>query len=104
MPRRGVLASSRRSFRPSAAENPMKRTLDDHWRRGRAPELQVVPVATWPAGDGSCPRLLRANPRLGWNGIALSPPMGRPRASVVDKPRPRQAWKRPALVLPDRQL
>jgi catechol 2,3-dioxygenase-like lactoylglutathione lyase family enzyme len=36
----------------------------------------VVPVATWPAGDGSCPRRLRANPRLGWNGIALSPQVG----------------------------
>jgi hypothetical protein len=50
------------------------------------PELQVVPVATWPAGDGSCPRLLRANPRLGWNGIALSPQVGCPRASVADNP------------------
>jgi hypothetical protein len=27
----------------------------------------VVPVATWLAGDGSCPRGLRANHRLGWN-------------------------------------
>src|SRR5262245_24870495 len=64
----------------------------------------MVPVATWADGDGSCARLLRANPRLGWNGIALSPQVGCPRASVVDKPRLRQAWKRPPLVLPGRRL
>ncbi len=29
--------------------------------------------------------LLQANRRLGWNGLALSPRVGCPRASLVDK-------------------
>src|SRR5450755_3235018 len=58
---------------PSRRRGTCGAHVDDHWRSRRAPELEVVPVATWPGGDGSCPRLLRANRRLGWNGLALSP-------------------------------
>jgi hypothetical protein len=70
--------------------------VDDHWRSRRTPELQVVPVATWPAGDRSRPRPLRANPRRGWNGLALSPQVGCPRASLVDNSSRRQACQRPS--------
>src|SRR5262249_61533034 len=68
------------------ADEPMKRT----WT--------IIGVAD------SCPRLLRANRRLGWNGLALSPRVECPRASLVDKSPLRQAWQRPPLVLPGRQL
>jgi len=60
----------------------MKRTWTIIGVARRAPELRVVPVATWPAGDRSCPRRLRANRRLGWNDLALSPRVGCSRASL----------------------
>src|SRR5271168_4570086 len=60
--------------------------MDHHWRIRRVPELQVVSIATWPARDDACPRRLRTNSRFGWNGFALSPQVGRPRTSHVDKP------------------
>jgi hypothetical protein len=94
-----------RAFQPPLASNVRREDIDeagmdDHWCSRRAPELQVVPVAAWSAGNGSRPRRLRASPRLGWNGLALSPRMGCPRASVADKPPLCQARQRPSLVFP----
>ena len=41
---------------------------------------------------------------FGWNCLALPPPVGRARASVVDEPGPGDAWQRAALVLPRRRF
>ena len=53
-------------------------------------------------GYPSCPRLLWANPRFRWNGLALPPRVGRSRASLIDEPRSRDTRQRAPVVLPCR--
>src|SRR5262249_53767623 len=55
--------------RTLAAEGPMKRTWTIIGVADVPQSFKLVPVATWPAGDGSYPRLLRANPSLASNAI-----------------------------------
>src|SRR4030095_1938383 len=65
---------SRLNVRPQ--EGPHEAHVDDHWRWRCAWQLQVVPVATWPARDRSRSRRLWSNPRLGWDGVALPSRVG----------------------------
>src|SRR6478735_4086685 len=51
-----------------------------------------------PTRDVSSPCRLWANPRLGWNCLALPPRVGRPRAPLPDEPRSRDARQRPLLL------
>src|SRR5262245_66674622 len=64
----------------------------------------MVPVALRPARDASGPRRLWSDPGYGWNRLALPPPVGRARASVLDEPGRGVAWQRTPLVLPRRRL
>src|SRR5467141_1580155 len=64
----------------------------------------MVPVALRPARDTTGPCLLWSDPRFGWNCLALPPPVGRARASVVDEPGQRDTWQRAPLVLPRRRF
>src|SRR5438094_3192335 len=78
--------------------------MDDHWRKRRLGQLQLVPGALWPARDASGSWLLWSNPEYGWNRLALPPPVGRARASLLDEPGRGVAWQRPPLVLPRRRF
>src|SRR5438445_13535180 len=62
----------------------------------------MVPLALRPARDASGPSRLWSNPGYGWNRLALPPPVGRARASLLDEPGRGVAWQRPPLVLPRR--
>src|SRR5882724_2967841 len=64
----------------------------------------MVPVALRPARDTTGPCRLWSDPRFGWDCLALPPPVGLARASVVDEPGPGDAWQRAALVLPRRRF
>src|SRR5437763_472148 len=64
----------------------------------------MVPVALRPARDASGPSRLWSDPGYGWNRLALPPPVGRARASLIDEPGRGVAWQRPPLVLPRRRL
>src|SRR6266481_5028851 len=64
----------------------------------------MVPVTLRPARDTTRPCLLWSDPRFGWNRLALPPPVGRARASVVDEPGQRDTWQRAPLVLPRRRF
>src|SRR5437764_13664602 len=64
----------------------------------------MVPVALRPTRDASRPRRLWSNPGYGWNRLALPPPVGRARASLLDEPGRGVAWQRPPLVLPRRRF
>src|SRR4029077_433956 len=59
---------------------------------------------SWPARDTTGPYLLWSDPRFGWNCLALPPPVGRARASVVDEPGAGDTWQRAPLVLPRRRF
>src|SRR5881275_1765610 len=47
---------------------------------------------------------LWSDPGYGWNRLALPPPVGRARASLLDEPGRGVAWQRPPLVLPRRRF
>src|SRR6266550_8952546 len=64
----------------------------------------MVSVTLRPARDTTRPCRLWTDPRFGWNGPALPPPVGRARASDVDEPGQRDTWQRAALVLPRRRF
>src|SRR5258706_11585509 len=64
----------------------------------------MVPGDLWPARDASGPRPLWSDPGYGWNGLALPPPVGRARASLLDESRRGATWQRAALVLPRRRF
>src|SRR5438034_1638478 len=64
----------------------------------------MVPVALRPARDVPGPSRLWSDPGYGWNRLALPPPVGRSRASLLDEPGRGVAWQRPPLVLPRRRF
>src|ERR1700674_2160092 len=64
----------------------------------------MVPVTLRPARDTTGPCPLWSDPRFGWNCLALPPPVGRARASVVDEPGAGDTWQRAPLVLPRRRF
>src|SRR5438132_9285001 len=64
----------------------------------------MVPVALRPARDASGPSRLWSDPGYGWNHLALPPPVGRARASLLDEPGRGVAWQWPPLVLPRRRF
>src|SRR6266481_893413 len=64
----------------------------------------MVPVALRPARDASGPWRLWSNPGYGWNRLALPPPVGRARASLLDEPGRAVTWQRAPLVLPRRRF
>src|SRR5260221_10542122 len=64
----------------------------------------MVPVAFRPARDTTGPCLLWSDRRFGWNCLALPPPVGRARASVVDEPGRGDTRQRAPLVLPRGRL
>src|SRR6267378_7738132 len=64
----------------------------------------MVPVSLRPTRDTTGPCPLWSDPRFGWNRLALPPPVGRARASVVDEPGRGDTWQRAPLVLPRRRL
>src|SRR5712691_1024349 len=64
----------------------------------------MVPIALWPAGDASGSGPLWSDPGYGWNRLALPPPVGRARASLLDEPGRAVTWQRAPLVLPRRRF
>src|ERR1700704_2744029 len=64
----------------------------------------MVPDALRPARDTTGPCRLWSDPRFGWNCLALPPPVGRARASVVDEPGAGDTWQRAPLVFPRRRF
>src|SRR5260370_25700958 len=64
----------------------------------------MVPVALRPARDTTGTCLLWSDPRFGWNCLALPPPVGRARTSVIDEPGAGDTWQRAPLVLPRRRF
>src|SRR4029453_15137458 len=61
-------------------------------------------VAVRPARDPSWPLLLWSDPGYGWNRLALPPPVGRSRASLLAESGRGATWQRAPLVLPRRRL
>ena len=87
--RQARVQGHRREFRPGHATGGLNETHVDHHRSGRCrSQLRVVPDAAWPAEIGSCPRLLRSDPRRGWHGSALPSSVGDPWASPANPTRP----------------
>src|SRR3989454_6236744 len=64
----------------------------------------MVSVALRPARDTTGPCRFWSDPRFGWNCLALPPPVGRARASVVDEPGRGDTWQWAPFVLPRRRL
>src|SRR5204863_9717698 len=64
----------------------------------------MVPGALRPARDTTGPCRFWSDPRFGRNCLALPPPMGHARASIVDEPGRGDTWQRAPLVLPRRRL
>src|SRR6266851_10021556 len=64
----------------------------------------MVPVALWPARGTTGPCRFWSDPRFGRNCLALFPPVGLARASIVDEPGRGDTWQRAPLVLPRRRL
>src|SRR5262249_36770054 len=70
----------------------------------RPVELQVVPVALWPAADATGPRILWPDPRYGWDRPALPPPVGRARPSLPHERGRDASRQRASPVLPRRRF
>src|ERR1700674_2336251 len=64
----------------------------------------MVPVALRPARNTTGPCRFWSDPRFGRNCLALPPPVGCARASVVDEPGRGDTRQRAPLVLPRRRL
>jgi hypothetical protein len=78
----------------------MPKPTSTHFTRIASPRHVRVMSALPPKADQSllglpetapAPRLLRANPRLGWNGFALSPQVGGPRNALGARARRKRA-------------
>jgi hypothetical protein len=78
--------------------------VDRHRCEGCTSELQLVPVVVRPAAEASGTHLLRPAARLGRNGVAVPPPVGCARASLLDESGPGLTRQRALVVLPRRRF
>src|SRR5437870_6829712 len=99
-----VAASQRAPFSLGRQQECDESHVDDYRGERCAEEFQVVPIAVRPAVDVPGPSLLWSASRYGWNRVALPPPVGRARASILDEPGRSITWQWAPLVLPRRRF